>query len=504
MERENGGFTPMPSEFAPNSKDLFELLISKLDEFVVVLADTNGVFTSWNPGVEKVFGYSAHEFIGQAGDILFPPPDRLTGAPRRELEHAAETGRASDTRWLVTKSDTQIFVEGVTVALRDNGGVLAGFGKVLRDVTEQKKFEDSLQALARALDHSNVIVRSWDGTIEHWTTGCERLYGWTAQEAVGQICQQLLRTEFPVPPEKIDNQMKMSGAWQGELQHYRRDGARLSIATTWVLLQDAPDKPGMVIETQTDVTPRSQMRQELEATNEQLQKIRVELERSNEELEEFARIASHDLSAPITSTRWLTDLLESRYGAQLNEDGKKCIRQISQGLARMADLVEGILAHARVGRSAIGDSHRTDVGEALTIALENLRRHIETSGAKIEHEALPTVQVETRAVSQLLQNLLSNALKYRRPDAPPVIQISADRQDGMWRFAVRDNGIGIEPEWFERIFQPMQRRHGLNVPGSGIGLATCKKIVTRVGGEIWVESTVGSGSTFFFTLPAAL
>ncbi|MBV8705812.1 MAG: PAS domain S-box protein [Acidobacteriaceae bacterium] len=481
---------------------MLELLASQLHEFVIVLADEYGIFTSWNPGVQAVFGYSADEFIGRPGDILYPLPDRLTGVPQRELQHAAEAGRSSDTSWLVTKSGAQILVEGVTVALRDNGGNLAGFGKVLRDVTERKNAEDNLKALARALDQSNVIVRDWDGTIEHWTAGCERLYGWTAQEAVGQICQEFLKSKFPAPLEEINRQMRETGVWKGELEHARRDGTRLSIAATWVLLQDDPDEPGMVIETQTDVSERSQMRRELEAANEQLQKIKGELERSNEELEEFARITSHDLSAPITSTRWLADLLASRHSAQLDEEGKRCVQQISQGLARMADLVEGILAHARVGRSPIRDSHRTEAEEALAIALENLRKDVETRGAIIQHDPLPIVQVELRAVSQLFQNLLSNALKYQRPNVPPSVQVSVVKQNEMWKFAVRDNGIGIEPEWLERVFQPMQRRHGLNVAGSGIGLATCRKIVTRAGGQIWVESVVGSGSTFFFTLPA--
>ena len=492
----------MSNEMLLSRKELLELLVSQLHEFVIVVADTDGVFTSWNPGVQKVFGYGAEDFIGQSTEILFPLADRLTGAPRRELEHAAEKGRASDTTWLVTKSGLHILVEGVTVALRDHGGRLEGFGKVIRDVTERKNAEDNLKALARALDQSNVIVRRWDGTIEHWTAGCERLYGWTAQEAVGKICQELLKSGLPVPPAEINRQMKASGVWEGELEHSRRDGTRLSIAATWVLMQDGPDEPGMVIETQTDVTARSQMRRELEAANEELQTIKEELERSNEELEEFARITSHDLSAPITSTRWLADLLASRHSGQLDEEGQRCIRQISQGLARMADLVEGILAHARVGRSAITDFHHTEAEEAFATALENLCVDIETSGAVIEHDSLPAVRVETRAVGQLFQNILSNAVKYRRPETPLFIQIRVTRYNGMWRFAVSDNGIGIEPEWFERIFQPLQRRHGLDVSGSGIGLATCKRIVTRAGGRIWVESTVGSGSTFFFTLPA--
>lgn len=491
----------MISETALSRKDMFELLLAQLNEFVVVFVDANGAFTSWHPGVENIFGYNAEEFIGQPTAILFPLADRATGAPQRELEQVSRTGRASDTTWLVTKAGARIMVEGVTITLRDNNKNLVGFGKVLRDVTEQKNAEDSLKTLARALDQSNVIVRSWDGTIEHWTAGCERLYGWTAQEAVGQICQQLLKTSFPVSQNETNQQMQLTGSWKGELQHTRRDGTVLSIAATWVLLQDGPNEPGMVIETQTDVTAHSQMRRELEEANVQLQKIKGELERSNEELEEFARITSHDLSAPITSARWLTDLLENRHSTQLDEAGKKCVKQISQSLARMGDLVEGILAHARVGRSSIRDSHQTEAEQALAIALENLHRDIEVSRARIEYDPLPTIQVESRAASQLFQNLLSNALKYRRPDVLLLVQITVTRQEDMWQFAVRDNGIGIAPEWLERIFQPMQRQQGLNVSGSGIGLATCKKIVTRAGGRIWVESTPGLGSTFFFTLP---
>jgi light-regulated signal transduction histidine kinase (bacteriophytochrome) len=165
------------------------------------------------------------------------------------------------------------------------------------------------------------------------------------------------------------------------------------------------------------------------------------------------------------------------------------------------DLVDAVLAHARVGTTAIGTAEATPAEEALAISIEHLTKDINTVGARIEQGWLPAVHVQPQALTQLFQNLLSNALKYRRPDVPPRITVTANWCDGMWLFSVRDNGMGIEPEWFERIFQPMQRRHGLDVAGSGIGLATCKKIATRVGGSIWVESSVGEGSTFFFTVP---
>ncbi len=167
----------------------------------------------------------------------------------------------------------------------------------------------------------------------------------------------------------------------------------------------------------------------------------------------------------------------------------------------MSNLVASVLAHATVGRNPIGSAEPVRSDDALSTALANLRKDIETSGAQIARAPLPSVQVDPQALAQLFQNLLSNALKYRRPGVVPSIAITAARQEEMWLFAVTDNGIGIEPEWIERIFQAMQRRHGREIEGSGIGLATCKKIVARAGGRIWAESVLNSGSTFCFTLP---
>jgi signal transduction histidine kinase len=168
----------------------------------------------------------------------------------------------------------------------------------------------------------------------------------------------------------------------------------------------------------------------------------------------------------------------------------------------MADLVQAILTHSQVGTSSIASSEGVNADEALAISLDNLRHDIETSGVRILHEPLPQLPVRAQPLTQLFQNLISNAIKYRRPDVPPLVWVTAERLGSDWLVSVRDNGIGIEPEWVERIFLPLQRRQGLAVEGSGIGLATCKKIVTRAGGRIWVESEPSVGSTFYITLPA--
>src|SRR5579875_797598 len=391
----------MTNEPMLSKKDLLDLLVAQLSELVIVLLDTNGCFTSWNPGVEMVFGYRRDEFIGQHLELLLPVPERSHGSGRLELERAANSGRASDTRWLMRKTGHRILVEGVTLGLRDAQGQLAGFGKVLRDVTERKTAEDSLRVLAGALEQSTVLVRALDGTVSHWTAGCTRLYGWLADEMVGENVHQLLQSTFPDPLEQIHDKLLQTGIWNGELGCACRDGRRIFISAHWVLLPNDSDEPPSVIETHTDITARLDMQNELEAVNDRLKSMAQELERSNEELEEFARIASHDLSAPLTSTRWLVDLLSSRHGSQLDANGKTYLKQISQGLERMADLVEGVLAHAQVGRTPIGSSEPVPACDAVLVAIDNLRQHIETSGATINHENLPEVHIEPRALNQL-------------------------------------------------------------------------------------------------------
>lgn len=496
----------MADEAPLTHKDLLELLVRRLQDFVIVLMDPDGNFLSWHEGVEKQLGYSADEFIGTNGEILLPWADRLKGRFRRELQQAAETGVASDTTWLVTKTGRPIFVDGVALALRrPETHQLLGFGKVIRDITERKSTEDALKTLTRALDQSVVFITGWSGIIEHWTSGCQRLYGWTTAEAVGHPTDEILQTAQSIPIASIQAQLIKEGTWQGELHQKRKDGTSVYVSAHWTMLSESRGEQPGIIATHTDITSRLQIQQELESANERLRTMALELERSNAELEEFARIASHDLSAPITSTRWLVELLASRHGQQLTADGQSCVRQISLGLDRMKDLVEAILAHAKVGKRPIGAIEPTTADEALDIAIDNLQKDLNLSGAQLSRDPLPKLLIETQPLAQLFQNLLSNAIKYRRQEIPLRIEVSAVRDGQAWTVRVKDNGVGIDSKWLERIFQPMQRLSRPDIAGSGIGLATCKKIVERASGRIWAESEPGVGSTFCFTVrgPAA-
>ncbi len=225
-----------------------------------------------------------------------------------------------------------------------------------------------------------------------------------------------------------------------------------------------------------------------------------ELTRSNEELQQFAYVASHDLQEPLRMISSYTQLLGRRYGDRLDGDAQEFMGFIVDGAARMKQLIEDLLAYSRVGTH--GKAFRpTDSGAAVQKALANLRAAIESSTGTVTHDPLPTINADEFQLVQLFQNLIGNALKFKGTETPRV-HISVNEQADTWTFGVKDNGIGIDGEYFDRIFMVFQRLHSrTDYPGTGIGLAICKKVVDRHGGRLWIESGVGSGSTFWFTVP---
>jgi signal transduction histidine kinase len=232
----------------------------------------------------------------------------------------------------------------------------------------------------------------------------------------------------------------------------------------------------------------------------QLEQSVAELGRSNAELQQFAYVASHDLQEPLRMVSSYTQLLGKRYKGKLGADADDFIAFAVDGAGRMQQLIQDLLAYSRVSTRDF-DRNPVSLKTPLGYATDNLRITVKEAGAVVAHDDLPTVPADEQQLIRLFQNLLSNAIKFRGEE-PPLIHVSAKRMDHEWVVAVRDNGIGIDPQYADRIFVIFQRLHNrAEYPGTGIGLAICKKIVERHGGRIWVESELGKGTTFFFTLP---
>ena len=278
----------------------------------------------------------------------------------------------------------------------------------------------------------------------------------------------------------------------GALWAVRADGEEFQIEASISQIEAGGQRLFTVI--LRDITDRKRAETALERQKE-------DLARSNGDLEQFAYAASHDLQEPLRAVVGCMQLLKARYESKIDERADEFIGHAVDGATRMQHLIDDLLSFSRVGTRGT-ELHAVAFEHVLENALKNLSVAIETSQAQIEHDSLPMVLGDLSQLSLLLQNLIGNALKFRGSE-PPCIYVGAEQQNGEWVISVRDNGIGIDPQYFERIFIIFQRLHTRKeYPGTGMGLALCKKIVERHGGKIWLDSKVGSGTTFRFTLSA--
>lgn len=349
-----------------------------------------------------------------------------------------------------------------------------------------------------------VIATDMDGTVTFSNQVAAALTGWPIEEARGKplaTVYKVIHTKAAEPPSDTTTTQEVLLSSTDSKRLLTRQGQTIAIDDNTADIKDAHGKRVGTVLVFRDVTRRDQIEQERLRLIESQRRYADLLRRSNEQLHQFAYIASHDLQEPLRMVTSYLQLLEQRYSTSLDADAHDFIGFAVDGAARMKELITGLLTYARIETDDQTPHTLTSLQTVLDKVLTNLAAPIADSGTVITQDALPELPADSLQMMQLFQNLISNAIKFRG-EQPPHIHIGAEATKDDWHFWVQDNGIGIAPDFQERIFGMFQRaRHRSDYAGTGIGLAICKKVVERHHGRIWVESAAGAGTTFHFTLP---
>lgn len=332
-----------------------------------------------------------------------------------------------------------------------------------------------------------MFLTDLEGRILTWNRGVEELLGYAEQEFLGADARIIFTTEDRAArvPETEMQRARDEGQAANIRWHQRKDGSRLYTHGT---LQALQTEQGELIGYAKVISDETRQK-----------RLEDELTQSNDTLSQFSHAVAHDLQEPARAVRAFAELLQQRYGALLPAESHEIMDHLQQGASRMQQLIQDLLSWSHL-RSEAGPGESVSLNDDLETALSQLRVAIEETGAVVTHDPLPTVKANRGQMVRLFQNLLSNCLKYRKPDTPPLIHVSATRDDGWWTIVVRDNGIGFDQKDADAIFGIFKRLHRDDSAGNGLGLALAKRIVEHHGGKIWAESEPGRGAAFHFRL----
>lgn len=466
-----------------------ELLESAPDALLVT--DANGIITFANREAVSMFGYPREVLVGLSIEALVPEWFRTQRSRHRADYTQAPRARAMGANvdlYALRQDGTEFPVEISLSPIQTADGLVVS--TAIRDITRRKQADRKFRALLESAPDAFVLTDD-RGRIELVNSQTEQLFGYRREELLGQPIELLVPQRFRQAHaghrEGYFSKPRVRQMGLGmHLFGQRKDGTEFPVEVSLAPLQ-TEDGRTLVSSAIRDVTERKRM---------------AELRRMNEDLQAFAHVASHDLREPLRMISSYMQLLSERYGSELDGDAHDFIGYAVDGARRMEKLLDALLDYARIGSRA-KPLVPVDPVEILDDVRHNLALAIEDAGAVITIGDLPRVNADPVQLTQLFQNLIANAIKFRGASRPQV-RIDAVRQGELWQFGVHDNGIGIDPRHEERVFGIFERLHTASeYPGTGIGLSICKRIVQRHGGRIWVESRTGEGSHFYFTLPAA-
>ncbi len=454
----------------------------------IITKNLDGTITSWNPAAERLFGYSADEAIGRSVTMLFPA-DHIN--EESEIIRRIKNGKRIDHFETIRKrKDGSMVPISLTVSpIKNHSGEIIGASKVARDITDQRKINEAAWHRSAVVESSSdaIITKSLDGIITSWNKAAERIFGYTSEEAIGKPVTILFPSDHINEEPEIIRRIKNGEHIEPyETIRKRKDGSSIPISLTVSPIRDVNRAIVGASKIARDITTQKAYEQRLVA--------------QANELEQFAYVASHDLKEPLRKIVLYSDLLFETCKGAAGDAGQRHVTAITSAVTRMQTLINDLLNYSRTNREEF-KTEPVDFNVVVQEVIQDVSLPGENS-AEVTFDPLPTIKASAFQIYQLFQNLISNATKFRGENVPKV-HISAKKMEEEFVISVKDNGIGIEPRYQEQIFRVFQRLHtGQKYPGTGIGLAICKKVVEQHGGKIWVESKVGEGSTFFFSLKA--
>jgi len=440
----------------------------------------------------RVRGKVTHEIL----ETRFPKPVEEilagvieSGSWERELAHRCQDG-------------SQVTVSSRWALQRDSAGKPLSILESNRDITQRKKEEEKFRNLLEAAPDAMVIVDS-RGRIQLVNAQTERLFGYTRGELSGQRVEMLIPSRYQgshVASREEYGRSPHSRAMGAGLELYGRhkDGSEIPVEVSLSPLQT--EEGTLISSAIRDVSTRRRAEEEIRKLNSELNQKVAELSTANRELESFSYSVSHDLRAPLRHIDGFARILKEEHASQLSEEGIRYLDRVLQAANHMGQLVDDLLNPARIGRKEMA-RQRVQLGELVREAMADLPPEVSARQTEWRIEPLAEVDCDPGLVKLVLVNLLSNAVKFTKDRQPAVIEVGTRETEKGKAFMVRDNGVGFDPKYADKLFGVFQRLHRQeDFAGTGIGLATVQRIVHRHGGEVWAESSPGKGAAFFFTL----
>lgn len=496
--------------------EFIETTVNHLPIGIAVNETATGAMTLMNERFTEIYGWPREALTGvdRFFDNVYPDE-----AYRKEIKTRILADIASgDIRRMVwrgvkitTSSGEERYVNAQNIPLPDQGLMVSTVLDVTDEYNTNRKLQETNKRYALLMKVS--FETTWDYDVRtgsiFWGAGIEANFGHRFENAVSSVDRwvELVHPEDRKKAVSDFNRAVLdSGAkhWGADYRMVKSDGTYADVKDRGYILRDQEGHAIRVVGAVQDVTAEKEYRRNLQTLNSALQKQADELAVSNADLEQFAYVASHDLQEPLRMITGFLTQIEKKYAPLLDERGRQYINFATDGAARMRQIILDLLEYSGVGKAGTS-AQVTDMNVCLEEAEKVLAGNIRESGAVIVSAALPRIKAVPGEMRQMFQNLLTNAIKYRKEDAEPRIEIAAKELSDHFEFSVKDNGIGIDPIYFDKIFAVFQRLHlQSEYSGTGIGLAICKRIAEKHRGSIRVESEVGSGSTFFFTVSKKL